>query len=165
MPVSVLAQSFSARLIGAHPARATMGKQASWKKEQQLSKKWVEVNFQEWDTDRDGGIKRSSSSSSEPGSRWDMLQAKVNQTAEKKMKLPDTGVWARNEEDQQLVADAGAARPAAEDDEFIEELDDLDSAKEAWKSLCSSVFPKAASFEPLQYVAVVAGRPVVVPNA
>ena len=142
-----------------------MGKKAAWKKEQQFSKKWVEVNFQEWDTDRDGGIKRSSSSTEEPGSRWDVLQDKVNRTAAKKMKLPDTGVWARNEEDQQLVADAGAARPAAEDDECIEECDDLEHAKEVWTSLCSSVFPKAASFEPLQYVAVVAGRPVVVPNA
>ena len=142
-----------------------MGKKAAWKKEQQLSKEWVEVNFKEWDTDRDGGIKRSSSSTEEPGSRWDVLQDKVNRTAAKKMKLPDTGVWARNEEDQQLVADAGAARPAAEDDACIEECDDLEHAKEMWKRLCSSVFPKAASFEPLQYVAVVAGRPVVVPNA
>ena len=59
---------------------------------------------------------------------------------------------------------APAVRGAAKQEEAWQEEElDFEEAKIMWKDMCNIVFPKLGSFEPTQYLAVVAGRPVVVP--
>ena len=134
----------------------------AWKKLQATSKEWVEANYNEWDQDRCAGATRPApgEGGGGPADLWYSKQEQI--MMETKQKRTESGTADASDGGGGGSAAAGAARPAPEEG-WPEECIDIEHAKEVWKRLCNTTFPKLASFEPMQYVSVVAGRPVVVP--
>ena len=124
-------------------------------------KRWVEVNYKEWDDARAGSQRPTPTAPGNTAVQWYELQTKILQEVRAK-KHERQGAGASSSKDEAPDA-AGVVHPAAEGAEPDRTLD-MEEATEVWKQLCNTVFPKRASFEPMQYVSVVAGRPVVVPR-
>ena len=159
----------SQKLVICFSTLATMGRKGQAAKERKRTEKyvserdkqWIEVNYKEWDDARAGSKRPASKEPVSSASCWHELQSKViSEVRAKKERAQGTGASGSGQ--QQLVA-AGVVHPAAEGEEPDRCLD-LEEGIEVWKELCNTVFPKLASFEPMQYVSIVAGRPVVVPR-
>ena len=145
-----------------------MGRKGKSKKEQQRherlafvrDQRWMEVNYKEWDDARAGSKRAEPQERLSAALSWNELRTKVSKFVRaKKERAEGTGTSSSGLEqpDAAVVAHTAAEGEEAERDLTLEE------GIAFWQILCNKVFPKLAYFEPLQYVSVVAGRPVVVP--
>ena len=128
---------------------------------QERDRRWIEVNYQEWDEARAGAKRAAPQERLSAALSWNELQTKVISFIKAtKVRAEGTGASSSGLERPDAAV---VVHTAAEGEEEAERDLTLEEGIAVWKVLCNKVFPKLASFEPLQYVSVVAGRPVVVP--